>query len=1057
MTDLHRRRNSLTLEYLIFHSFVDNIPPRLYSITYYFCTMGEEREDDEVMSEDEEQEIAPTNDDDEADASASAPRAVSSSASAAAVTLSKSWSVKTAHGPLFTGGKVTHSAVHNCLLTPVFGDVCLTDCASSVRLGTVRGGESTVPTVNDNFDDDDDDGMLDADAITAYALAPNETTLLTCSHNTMMRQYAIVRVAPSATATETSSAAAVVQPRRQQQLQQLLHVQLQKTWGKSGHTLPVTDIQFHCSSVFAATGSVDGSVRVWDVRGGFVTHVYRPLVGSGSSTSGGSGTLSVTGMQWFPDVQRLMLAIARDNGSIAIHNLRDDQGGGADAVAIVLNDHVSAVTCMAWDVSRNVFVTTGRDAVINVWRVSETNTLSSRKKKSAKTGPTYTRLHTLPIYEQVEGMVLLQTTTTDNNSLLIATAGTKGQIRLWKMTKATNDDSSYQLKLISEQADDFGEARGGYLNLQRYSSNGDNSEQLIVADAEHNITFVTVTAADNKDAVSLTTDRTIVGHNDEILDLKVIPNSDPSCRKIVVATNSAQVRIFDLETFSCDVLDRHTATVLCVDVSPCGRYIATCGKDKQMRVWQTTTASNKCVAVAVGHTEAVGSTALSRKVGRYDVGGKAARNGGGAFCVTVSMDRTLKRWNLPGAADLDEAATAGAEINLKTFASTRAHEKDINIVSIAPNDSLIATGSQDKSVKLWKSTDLKQVATLKGHRRGVWDICFSPFDRIVATCSGDKTIKLWSLSDFSCVRTFQGHVASVLRVRFLSGGLQLISSGADGLVKLWTVRTNEAEATMDSHNNKVWALDLAPNGKELVSGGADSRIVVWEDTTKEVEDAKKAKEEEAILVDQKLANHLRRKEYAEALEISLERDKPHQTLKVLNAIIESDLQKGLSGLATLKTYAKGWDTDRLVRVLRYCREWNTRARNSHVALLTIKAVVSTVPVHKLAATAGVPEILAGIIPYGERHFERLDRLHSSSYLLDFALSSMGVIDASGDDSEFATWESSARLVLPPKQVDGRVDVGGNVVVGAVRNFTREEFRSDDEVVTIGDSDDSDEG
>mgnify|MGYP005850994441 CR=1 FL=1 len=156
--------------------------------------------------------------------------------------------------------------------------------------------------------------------------------------------------------------------------------------------------------------------------------------------------------------------------------------------------------------------------------------------------------------------------------------------------------------------------------------------------------------------------------------------------------------------------------------------------------------------------------------------GKAAKNGGGAFVVTVSVDRTLKRWNLPGSADLDAIAKSdngSEEISLEAFASARAHEKDINVVSVAPNDSLIATGSQDKTVKLWRSTDLAPVATLKGHRRGVWDCQFSPFDRVIATASGDRTIRLWSLSDYSCVRTLQGHVASVLRVRFLNGGLQV--------------------------------------------------------------------------------------------------------------------------------------------------------------------------------------------------------------------------------------------------------------------------------------------
>jgi U3 small nucleolar RNA-associated protein 13 len=48
-------------------------------------------------------------------------------------------------------------------------------------------------------------------------------------------------------------------------------------------------------------------------------------------------------------------------------------------------------------------------------------------------------------------------------------------------------------------------------------------------------------------------------------------------------------------------------------------------------------------------------------------------------------------------------------------------QQDINIISIAPNDSLIAMGLQDKTVELWRSTDLSLKATLKGYRRGIWD------------------------------------------------------------------------------------------------------------------------------------------------------------------------------------------------------------------------------------------------------------------------------------------------------------------------------------------------
>lgn len=281
----------------------------------------------------------------------------------------------------------------------------------------------------------------------------------------------------------------------------------------------------------------------------------------------------------------------------------------------------------------------------------------------------------------------------------------------------------------------------------------------------------------------------------------------------------------------------------------------------------------------------------------------------------------------------------------------------------------------------------------------------------------------------------------------------MVSSGADGLVKLWTIRTNECEATMDGHNDKVWALDLAANGTKMISGGADSRIVVWEDTTKADEDARQAEEEEAIVLDQSLANHIRHKEYTQALEIALQRDKPHQALKILSSIVENEAQKGRPGFESLQRHVKGWATERLVQVLRYCREWNTRARNSHIALLVVRAIVSSIPAHKLAATDGVPEILAGIVPYAERHFDRLDKLYAGSYLLDFALFAMGRLDEVDGGEAFATWESSSKLVLPPKYTDGRVQIGGRAIVGMADRNT--DVDNDmEEVATVGDSDSS---
>jgi U3 small nucleolar RNA-associated protein 13 len=286
--------------------------------------------------------------------------------------------------------------------------------------------------------------------------------------------------------------------------------------------------------------------------------------------------------------------------------------------------------------------------------------------------------------------------------------------------------------------------------------------------------------------------------------------------------------------------------------------------------------------------------------------------------------------------------------------------------------------------------------------------------------------------------------------------LQLVSSGADGLIKLWTIRTNECEATLDGHSHKVWALDVKEEEETregngvggrrpiMVSGGGDSRLVAWVDTTAEEAQARRHEMHESVLLDQQLAGHLRRKEYGEALGIALQRDKPLQAFKVLTSIVESDLGRdpGSQGVpALLRAMARGWSDGELVRILGYCREWNARARTCHVAMVTVHAVVSSTSLARLAGLEGVPEIMAGILVYAERHRDRLDRLQSSSYLLDYALNNMGSLDgpeesaatdAAAAAGEFAEWEEGAmgrRLALPPRRVDGRIQVGGTAIVG----------------------------
>ena len=82
---------------------------------------------------------------------------------------------------------------------------------------------------------------------------------------------------------------------------------------------------------------------------------------------------------------------------------------------------------------------------------------------------------------------------------------------------------------------------------------------------------------------------------------------------LAVATNSEQVKVFERDSLSCQLLVGHSGIVLALDATLNGTLLATSSKDNTIRLWKLDDGGQfACVAVGTGHTHAVGTVALSR-------------------------------------------------------------------------------------------------------------------------------------------------------------------------------------------------------------------------------------------------------------------------------------------------------------------------------------------------------------------------------------------------------------------------------------------------------------
>jgi WD40 repeat protein/serine/threonine protein kinase/DNA-binding XRE family transcriptional regulator len=160
------------------------------------------------------------------------------------------------------------------------------------------------------------------------------------------------------------------------------------------------------------------------------------------------------------------------------------------------------------------------------------------------------------------------------------------------------------------------------------------------------------------------------------------------------------------------------------------------------------------------------------------------------------------------------------------------HINTINSIDFSPHGRLLATGSSDSTIKIWRlSPDGGQeLMTLSGQRGHIGIVRFSPDGSTLASVSFDGTLRVWDINPEGSreVLTLARHEDAIRSIAFSPSNDHLASASFDGTVHIWDWKTGELIHNLDQHYGQVYAVGFSPDGKYLATGGEDFTLRVWE-------------------------------------------------------------------------------------------------------------------------------------------------------------------------------------------------------------------------------------
>jgi WD40 repeat protein len=292
----------------------------------------------------------------------------------------------------------------------------------------------------------------------------------------------------------------------------------------------------------------------------------------------------------------------------------------------------------------------------------------------------------------------------------------------------------------------------------------------------------------------------------------------PDGKWLITASQDGSVRILSAETFIEKVRLITFNDNEWLAMTPDGYYTASARGDQYLnaRVGNTVTGIDRYRSTFNKPAVVQARLSNSGRMASHSEGiASVAVNPAGTRLATVSLDKTIKIWDLESGRELRSISNIGGFVNA---------------ISWSPDGRTLIHGAEDRTVRIWDAETGRAVRTINGHTDYVNEARYSPDGRRIASADDDKLIKIWDAETGREIRTLTGHTDMVGVVAWSPDGRRIASGTIEEekTIRIWDVESGRLLYTIPNQGGRIMALAYSPDGRSIASCTTEEPMVkIW--------------------------------------------------------------------------------------------------------------------------------------------------------------------------------------------------------------------------------------